>query len=91
MHVHQQLQAIVQAQRAEYRAFMAATSKITIHVKASRGASTVSYSTTGRYISFPTTGYVVSLPGQPIQPTSSLKAFWTSVLAIVQAEIAAAG
>lgn len=70
---------------------MAAESKITIRVTSSRGASTVRYSTTGRYVSFDTSGYQVSLPGQPIQPTSSLKAFWTSVLAIVQAEIAASG
>ena len=70
---------------------MANDSKITIRVSSSRGASTVQFSTTGRYVSFPTTGYNFTLPGQPIQPTSSLKAFWTSVLAIVQAEIAAAG
>lgn len=70
---------------------MAAESKITIRVRSSRGASTVSYTTNGRYVSFPTSGYQVSLPGQPIQPTSSLKAFWISVLTIVQAEIEAAG
>jgi hypothetical protein len=70
---------------------MASTSKITIRVDSSRGASTVSYSTTGRYVSFPTSGYQVSLPGQPIQPTATLKGFWLSVLAIVQAEIEAVG
>lgn len=70
---------------------MASQSKITIRVGSSRGASTVSYTTTGTYVSFPTSGYQVDLTGQPIQPTSSLKAFWTSVLAIVQAEIAASG
>lgn len=70
---------------------MASQSKITIRVGSSRGASTVSYTTTGQYVSFPTSGYQVSLTGQPIQPTSSLKAFWTSVLAIVQAQIEASG
>lgn len=70
---------------------MAAESKITIRVNSSRGASTVSYTTNGRYVSFVTSGYQRSLMGEPIQPTSSLKAFWTSVLAIVQADIAANG
>ena len=70
---------------------MAADSKITIRVRSSRGASTVSYSTNGRYVSFTTAGYNRHLAGQPIQPTSSLKAFWTSVLAIVQADVTANG
>lgn len=70
---------------------MATEAKITIRVRSSRGASTVSYSTGGRYISFPTLGYQVTLTGQPIQPTSTLAAFWLSVLAIVQAEITADG
>lgn len=70
---------------------MAAESKITIRVRSSRGASTVSYTTNGRYVSFTTAGYNSSLPGEPIQPTSSLKAFWTSVLGIVQADITANG
>lgn len=70
---------------------MAAESKITIRVGSSRGASTVSYSTNGRYVSFTTAGYQQQLLGQPIQPTTSLKAFWSSVLAIVQADITANG
>lgn len=66
---------------------MAATSKIVITVRSSRGASTVSYSTKGRYVSFPTLGYQRDLTGQPIQPTSTLSAFWLSVLGIVTADI----
>lgn len=68
---------------------MAAESKITIRVRSSRGASTVSYTTNGRYVSFSTAGYQRQLPGEPIQPTSSLEAYWASVLGIVQADIAA--
>lgn len=60
-----------------------------IRVTSSRGASTVSYTTKGRYVSFTTSGLTDQLQKQPIQPTSSLSAFWLSVLAIVQADIAA--
>lgn len=70
---------------------MAAESKITIRVRSSRGASTVSYTTNGRYVSFTTAGYQRQLLGQPIQPTSSLKAFWSSVLGIVLADVEANG
>ena len=45
---------------------MASQAKLTIRVGASRGASDVSYSSTGRYISFQTAGYQVNLPRQPI-------------------------
>lgn len=75
--------------RAAYCADMAATSKIVISVDSSRGASTVTYSTKGRYVSFPTNGLAETLTGQPIQPTTSLEAFWLSVLAIVQTSITA--
>jgi len=68
---------------------MASTAKLEIRVTASRGASTISYVTKGRYVSFTTSGLTDTLTGQPIQPTTSLSAFWLSVLAIVQAEITA--
>jgi hypothetical protein len=68
---------------------MASQAKITIRVTSSRGASTVSFSSNGRYVSFNTAGYQRQLLGQPIQPTTSLEAFWASVLGIVQADLTA--
>ena len=62
---------------------------MTIRVTASRGASTVSFSSNGRYVSFNTSGYQRQLLGQPVQPTASLEGFWASVLAIVQASLTA--
>lgn len=72
-----------------YLAPMAATSKLVISVDSSRGASTITYSSKGRYVSFPTNGLAETLTGQPIMPTTSLEAFWTAVLAIVQTSITA--
>lgn len=66
---------------------MASKAEIVIRVNAARGSSTISYTTKGRYVSFTTAGLTESLPGQPIQPTASLDGFWSSVLAIVQADI----
>lgn len=66
---------------------MANKAEIVIRVTASRGASTVSYSTKGRYVSFTTSGLGDTKMGQPILPTSTLPAFWLAVLAIVQADI----
>jgi hypothetical protein len=68
---------------------MASTSKITVTVASTRGGTTVAYHTNGRYVSFTTAGLSGDLLKQPIQPTTSLKAFWLSVLAIVQADITA--
>jgi hypothetical protein len=68
---------------------MATQAKLTIRVGSSRGASTVSFSTAGTYVSTPENGYSVSLTDQPIQPTTDQKTFWTSVLDLVQAQIAA--
>lgn len=66
---------------------MASQAKMTIRVTSSRGASTVSYSTNGRYVSFNAAGLNEQLLQQPIQPTTGLSAFWTSVLEIVQASV----
>ncbi len=63
---------------------MASMAKMTIRVGSSRGASTVSISSNGRYVSFNTSGYQRTLSGQPVQPTTSLETFWASILAIVQ-------
>lgn len=60
-----------------------------VRVGATRGASNVSISTSGRYVTLATNAINESMPRQPIQPTSSAKAFWTSVLTIVQAQLAA--
>lgn len=62
---------------------------MTIRVTSSRGASNVQFSTAGRYVSLPTNGISVSLPRQAIQPTSTPKDFWLSVLAIATANVAA--
>jgi hypothetical protein len=66
---------------------MASQAKITIRVTAARGGSTVSFSSNGRYISFNTSGYQRTLMGQPIQPTSSLEAFWAAILNTVLTSI----
>jgi hypothetical protein len=66
---------------------MANQAKMTVRVTSSRGASNVQFSTAGGYISLPTNGINVSLPRQPVQPTSSAKAFWQSVLVIVTAQV----
>jgi hypothetical protein len=66
---------------------MASQGKLTIRVGSSRGASSVSFTSVGQYVSTPVSGYAVVLNGQPIQPTTDTKTFWLSVLALVQAEI----
>lgn len=68
---------------------MASKAELTVRVTAARGSSTISYVTKGRYVSFTTGGLADTNTGQPIQPTTSLSAFWLSVLALVQAEITA--
>lgn len=67
---------------------MANLAKMTVRVTASRGASTVSFSTAGKYISLQVNGINQSMPRSPIQPTSSSGAFWRAVLAQVQAQVA---
>lgn len=68
---------------------MASKAEMVIRVTSSRGSSTISYTSKGRYVSFTTSGLSEQLLKQPIQPTTSLATFWLSVLAIVQAEILA--
>lgn len=69
-------------------ATMANLAKMTVRVTASRGASNISFSTAGRYISLQVNGISESMPRSPIQPTSSSGAFWRSVLAVVQEQVA---
>jgi hypothetical protein len=66
---------------------MASKAELVVRVTAARGSSKITYSTKGRYVSFTTAGLDEQLLGQAIQPTSSLEAFWLSVLALVQANI----
>lgn len=66
---------------------MATPAKMTIRVDAARASSTVRISTAGRYLSLNTNQISEQLLSQPVQPTSSDKAFWLSVLAIVTAEL----
>lgn len=68
---------------------MANQAKLTIRVSATRGATTIDFSTTGRYVSFTTGGLGDTLTKQPIMTTASQQAFWLQVLGLVQAEITA--
>lgn len=68
---------------------MAQQAKLTVRVGSARGSSNIGISTSGRYVNLATNGINMSLPQQPIQPTASAKAFWVSVLAIVNAQIEA--
>jgi hypothetical protein len=68
---------------------MASVATLAVRVRAARGSSNVTISTSGRYISLTTNAINLTAPRQPVQPTTSAKAFWTSVLTIVQAQIAA--
>lgn len=63
---------------------------MSITVTASRGASHITFSTQGRYISLPVNGIRADLPRQPIQPTDNSLVFWQSVLAAVTAALPAA-
>lgn len=68
---------------------MATKAEISIRVTSSRGKSTVSYTSKGRYVSFVTSGYQRQLINEPIQSTASLSAFWLGVLDAVVADITA--
>jgi hypothetical protein len=70
---------------------VASKAEIVIRVYAHRGSTQVEYTTKGKYVSFQTAGLGDNLQRQPIQPTSSLQAFWQSVLAIVTSDIATGG
>jgi hypothetical protein len=70
---------------------MAAKSELVIRVYSRRGSTVVQYVTKGRYVSFQTAGLGDTLSRQPIITTTSLIAFWSQVLAIVQADVTAGG
>jgi len=66
---------------------MASEAVLVIRVRSQRGSSRITYSTKGRYVNLSTNGLADDLARQPIQPTSTVKAFWQSVIAIVTADI----
>lgn len=66
---------------------MAARAKLVLTVGSSRGASTLNISSSGAYISLRVNDVNVWLPRQPVQPTTSSKAFWASVLAEATAAV----
>lgn len=68
---------------------MASRSGMSITVTSSRGASTITATTKGRYVSFPTNGITLNLTRQPILPTTSLKAYWLAVIDIINTQIEA--
>lgn len=68
---------------------MASRSAFNITVTSNRGSSNISAVSKGRYVSFPTNGVNLNLPKQPIMPTTSLKDYWLSVLAIITAQVEA--
>lgn len=67
---------------------MADQAKLTVRVTATRAGSVVQFSTVGRYKGLVTGGISQDMTMQPVQTTASAKAFWESVLALVQAKIA---
>jgi hypothetical protein len=68
---------------------VASKSEIVIRAYAHRGSTHIQYTTKGKYVSFQTAGLSNDLQRQALQPTSSLQAFWESVLALVNADIVA--
>ena len=68
---------------------MASNPKLTIRVVSARGSTKISYNTNGRYVSFTTAGLSNVLEKQQLLSTASLEAFWTAVVGLVAADIAA--
>lgn len=66
---------------------MAAPSKLTVRVRSARTSSHISVSTNGTYNGLAVNTITFDLPLSPVQPTASAKAFWLSVLAVVQAQL----
>lgn len=65
------------------------SSKLVVTVTASNAASKLRVSTSGRYKRLVTNTFSVYLPGQALYTSTSEKAYWTAVLAVVQAQLAA--
>lgn len=60
-----------------------------MYVTRTNSASNVTFSTTGRYAAIDTNTLTQGPVSEPLYTTASQKAFWTAVLASVQALIAA--
>ena len=67
---------------------MSAESKLTIRVSSSRGASTIRYSTTGKYGRLLTNGLNDVMTELPLLTTTSSRDFWTAVLPFIVSSIA---
>ena len=67
---------------------MASQAKLTVRVTSARTSSDISVSTTGTYAGLAANTISFDLPSAAVQPTITAKAFWTSVLAAVQAQLA---
>jgi len=68
---------------------MATTARMDVRVTSTRGASKVVISTYGKYVSTPVNTIEITAAGQPLFSTSTTKAFWQAVLAVVDAQVAA--
>lgn len=66
---------------------MATRARMTLTVTSTRGATQLTITSIGRYVSTDMNKYSIYLPSEPIQPTSSQAAFWLSILAIAQSYI----
>jgi len=68
---------------------MATTARMDVRVTSTRGASKVVISTYGKYVSTPVNTIEITAASQPLFSTSTTKAFWQAVLAVVDAQVAA--
>jgi hypothetical protein len=68
---------------------MATRARMTLTVTSTRGATQLTITSVGRYVSADMNKYSIYLPSEPLQPTSSQAAFWLSILAIASAYITA--
>lgn len=66
---------------------MASKATLKIRVTTQRGHQTVQFTSGGKAVSFQTSGYQRTLTQQPLVGQSSLAAYWTAVIAQVQASI----
>jgi hypothetical protein len=65
---------------------VASRATLSIRVTSTRGASTVQYSTKGKYVSLITAGYNRLLRKQPLFTSTNANDFWLAVLGVVTAD-----
>jgi len=68
---------------------MATRARMTLTVTSTRGATQVTITSVGRYVSTDVNKYSIYLPSEPLQPTATQAAFWLSILDIASAYITA--